>query len=1188
MQPVSPLAPDAPRPGSRVRWTSLHGSARGLAIAGLVQRAGAPVLVVTGDSPAAHRIETELDFYLDGSAGLLRFPDWETLPYDLFSPHQDIVSERLDTLARLPELASGVLVTPVTTAMGRIAPRGFVAGHRFRIERGDSFDIGTFRRRLDGAGYACVSQVMEHGEYAVRGSLFDLFPMGADAPIRIDLLDDEIESLRTFDPDSQRSAGRIDRIDLLPAREFPASPEAVSGFRGAWRRRFEGDPSRCPIYREVTQGGWPAGIEYYLPLFFEETATLMDFLPPGAVVVLTEGVHDAAKAFWADTRERYESRRHDRERPVLAPNEIFMPVEELFSALAPHPRVRLRRAGESARDDTGEGGSKPGGGGGIGEGQGKPGIGGNTGEAEGKPGGGTVAFATSAPPALPIEGRAARPIGFLQDFLAAHPGRCLVVAETPGRREVLLETLGAHGLKPEIVESWSEFTAGGAGLAMTVAGLEDGACVDEPAVAVITESQLFGARAAQRRRRRGGRDPESVVRDLSELRPGAPVVHEEHGVGRYAGLEVLAVGGAQGEFLRIEYAGGDKLYVPVGSLHLVSRYTGIDPEAAPLHRLGSRQWERARRRAAERVADVAAELLEVQARRASRPGVAFEVESEFLRSFEAAFPFEETPDQAGAIEQVVADMRRPAPMDRLVCGDVGFGKTEVAMRAAFIAVQSGKQVAVLVPTTLLAQQHRQTFGDRFSDWPVRVEQLSRFRARDAQAEVVRGLAEGVVDVVIGTHKLLDGAIRFKRLGLVVIDEEHRFGVRQKERLKALRAEVDVLTLTATPIPRTLDMALSGLRDLSLIATPPAKRLSIQTFVRQWNPEMLREAFQREVRRGGQIFFVHNKVENIERIAAEVRALVPNAEARVAHGQMSERELEQTMLDFYHRRFQVLVCTTIIETGIDIPNANTIVINRADRFGLAQLHQLRGRVGRSHHRAYAYLIVPDRRAMTADAIKRLEAVESLGDLGAGFNLATHDLEIRGAGEILGDEQSGQIQEVGYALYTRLLERAVAALRAGRAPALDRPLDTGAEIDLREPALIPEDYLPDVHARLIMYKRIASARSEEALEDLMVETIDRFGPVPPAARLLFDLARLKLRATPLGVRKIETGAAGGRIVFHPEPEVDPGSVVRLVRSEPRRFRLDGSEKLRFTGDFPDAASRVDAVRKLLDALEIRAAA
>ena len=1150
-QPVSPLTPGIPRQGFPARWTSLHGSARGLAIASLARRADAPVLVITADSRTAHQVEAELGFYLHGDREILRFPDWETLPYDLFSPHQDIVSERLDTLARLPSLSSGVLVTTVTTAMGRITPRAFVDGHRLRIELGDRLDIDTFRRRLDRAGYACVSQVMEHGEYAVRGSLFDLFPMGATAPLRVDLLDDEIESLRVFDPDNQRSTHRIDRVDLLPAREFPASPDTVSVFRRAWRQRFEGDPSRCPMYREVSQGGWPAGIEYYLPLFFDKTATLPDYLPPDAVIVLLEDVHDAAKTFWTDTRERYENRRHDRERPLLPPGEIFMPVEELFSRVGAHPGVRLHRAGGNERA-------------------------------------GTITFATQAPATLPIDGRATRPIGFLQDFLAALDGRCLIVAETPGRREILLETLGAHGLKPELVDSWRDFITGGAELAMTVATLEDGALIDTPSVAVITESQLFGARAAQRRRRGRGRDPEGLVRDLSELRIGAPVVHEAHGVGRYVGLEVLTIGGANGEFLRIDYADGDKLYVPVGSLHLVSRYTGVDPEAAPLHKLGSRQWERARRRAADRVADVAAELLEVQARRASRPGVVFEVEPEYLHGFEAAFPFEETPDQASAIEQVVADMRRAAPMDRLVCGDVGFGKTEVAMRAAFIAVQSGRQVAVLVPTTLLAQQHHQTFGDRFADWPVRIEQLSRFRVRDAQAEIARGLASGAIDIVIGTHKLLDGAIRFKRLGLVVIDEEHRFGVRQKERFKALRAEVDVLTLTATPIPRTLDMALSGLRDLSLIATPPAKRLSIQTFVRQWNAGMLREAMQREIRRGGQIFFVHNKVQDIERIAADVCGLAPDAQVRIAHGQMRERDLEQTMLDFYHRRFQVLVCTTIIETGIDIPNANTIVINRADRFGLAQLHQLRGRVGRSHHRAYAYLIVPDRRAMTADAIKRLEAIESLGDLGVGFNLATHDLEIRGAGEILGDEQSGQIQEVGYSLYTRLLERAVAALRAGKAPVLDRPLDTGTEIDVREPALIPEDYLPDVHTRLIMYKRIASAGSEEALEELKVEMIDRFGLLPPAARLLFDLTGLKLRAMPLGVRKIEAGAGGVRIVFHPEPDVDPASVIRLVQSEPHRFRLDSAERLRCAGDLPDAASRVDAVQRLLDSLVIRAAA
>ena len=1153
MQPVSPFAPDVPVPGFRTRWTSLHGSARGLALSELAQRADSPILVIAADSPTAHGLEVELGFYLGGRTEIRRFPDWETLPYDLLSPHQDIVSERLRAMARLPTLDSGVVVTTVSTAMTRVAPPGFVEGHQFQIGRGDRLDIDTFRKSLDRAGYACVSQVMEHGEYAVRGSLLDVYPMGAAAPLRIDLLDDEIESLRVFDPDNQRSSDRIEQIDLLPAREFPTSAAAVLAFRRAWRRRFEGDPSRCPVYREVSQGGWPAGIEYFLPLFFEQTAVLMDFLPPDAVIVLTEGAYDAAKAFWSDTGDRYENRRHDRERPVLSPDEIFAPVEELFSKLAAHPCIRLHRAGEAGS------------------------------------GGKARVFATTTPPALPIDGRATRPIGFLQDFLDSHPGRCLIVAETPGRREVLLETLGAQGLRPALVSSWDEFASGDARVAMTIGALENGACIEVPPLAVITESQLFGARAAQRRRRRSrGRDAEGVVRDLSELRIGAPVVHEAHGVGRYAGLEVLSIGGAYGEYLHVEYADGDKLFVPVGSLHLVSRYTGIDPEAAPLHKLGSRQWERARRRAAEKVVDVAAELLDIQARRASRPGIEFDVESEHLHSFETDFPFEETPDQANAIEQVIVDMRRATPMDRLVCGDVGFGKTEVAMRAAFIAVQSGKQVAVLVPTTLLAQQHHQTFGDRFADWPVRVEQLSRFRSRDAQSDIANGLAGGTVDIVIGTHKLLDSSIRFKRLGLVIIDEEHRFGVRQKERLKALRAEVDVLTLTATPIPRTLDMALSGLRDLSLIATPPAKRLSIETFVRRWDSGMLREALQRETRRGGQVFFVHNKVEDIERIAGDVRELAVEAEVRVAHGQMRERDLEQTMLDFYHRRFQVLVCTTIIETGIDIPSANTIVINRADRFGLAQLHQLRGRVGRSHHRAYAYLIVPDRRAMTADAIKRLEAIETLGELGAGFNLATHDLEIRGAGEILGDDQSGQIQEVGYAFYTRLLERTVAALRAGKAPALDRPLDTGTEIDVREPALIPEDYVPDVHTRLIMYKRIANARNEGELEDLMVEMIDRFGVMPPAARLLFDVTHLKLQATPLGVRKIEAGATGGRVLFHPNPDIDPGSVIRLVQEEPERFRFDGAERLRFAGDFPDASSRIETVRRLLESLDIRAAA
>ncbi|WP_025772114.1 transcription-repair coupling factor [Thioalkalivibrio sp. HK1] len=1168
---LSPLDPALPAAGSKVRWSSLYGSARGLALARLVRKADAPVLVIAPDSGAAHRIESELAFYLDApdpetmrlesdgdrsadAADILRFPDWETLPYDLFSPHQGIVSERLATLARLPSLTTGVLVSPITTLMGRIAPSSFVDGYRFRIACGDTLEIDTFRRRLERAGYACTNQVMEHGEYAVRGALFDLFPMGENDPLRIDLLDDEVESIRIFDPETQRSESRIDRIDILPAHEFPTVPEAVARFRQAWRRRFEGDPSKCPVYREVSQGGWPAGIEYYLPLFFDDVATVFDFLSPKTVVVVAEGVHEAAEAFQRDTKERWENRRHDPERPILDPEELFLRTEEIFARIAPHPGIHLRIADE------------------------------------GKASGRTISFATRAPTALPVDGRAERPMKLLQDFLEDFSGRTLIVAETPGRREILLESLAGHDLRPTPVEGFGAFIDGDASLAIAVSPLEDGARIEEPRLEIIAESQLFGTRAAQQQRRRRGarRDPEGIVRDLSELHLGAPVVHEAHGIGRYAGLTVLEVAGGEEEFLQIEYAEGDRLYVPVASVHLVSRFTGIDPEAAPLHRLGSKQWERARRRAAEKVVDVAAELLDVQARRAGRPGIPFTADPGALQEFEAAFPFDETADQSGAIAQVFADMSRPSPMDRLVCGDVGFGKTEVAMRAAFVCAHAGKQVAVLVPTTLLAQQHQQTFQDRFADWPVQIRQISRFSGKEAQADVLRGLAEGTVDIVIGTHKLLGNGIRFKRLGLVIIDEEHRFGVRQKERLKALRSEVDVLTLTATPIPRTLDMALSGLRDLSLIATPPAKRLSIQTFVREWDPQLLREAFQRELRRGGQIFFVHNKVDTIERVASDVRELLEGVEVRVAHGQMRERDLERIMLDFYHRRFQVLVCTTIIETGIDIPNANTIVINRADRFGLAQLHQLRGRVGRSHHRAYAYLIVPERSMISRDALRRLNAIESLGDLGVGFTLATHDLEIRGAGELLGSEQSGQIQEVGYSLYTRLLERAVEDLRAGRSPELDRPLDTGAEIDLREPALIPQDYLHDVHTRLIMYKRIAGARDRQALEEVMVETIDRFGPLPGPARLLFDITGLKLRAAPFGIRKIEVGDSGGRIIFHSQPSIDPACVIGLVQREPARFRLDGPDKLRFFGDYPDAADKIAAVERILGDFSLREAA
>jgi transcription-repair coupling factor (superfamily II helicase) len=1146
----SPLAPELPHAGEpHVRWGRLYGGAYGLIIAAAAQRHAGPVLVATADTPAAYRLEVELQFFArESGLPVLTFPDWETLPYDVFSPHQDIVSQRLATLYQLPALERGVLIVPVSTLMQRLAPRRYLDAGSLVLDVGERLPLEPMRARLEAAGYRCVSQVMEHGEFAVRGSLIDLYPMGSALPYRIDLFDDEVESIRTFDPDTQRTLEQVPSIRLLPARELPLTEEAITHFRQAYRVAFEGNPQASPIYRDVSHGLAPAGIEYYLPLFFEETATLFDYLPRAMLLIAAEEVEDAAQAYWRQIGERYEQGRHDLQRPLLPPEQVFLTDSELVARLQGFPRASVQ-------------------------------------QIEHLPGERAVNYATRATPRLTLDPRAKRPTAALQDFVAGFGGRILFAAESPGRRETLLELLRRAELHATVLEGWQAFLQSDAALAVTVAPLEDGLYLEEPRLAVIAEPQLFGERAMQRRRRRAkgaGPSTEHIVRNLTELQIGAPVVHEEHGVGRYLGLQLLAVGGSETEFLVLQYADDAKLYVPVSSLHLISRYTGASPEQAPLHRLGSDHWQKAKRKAAEQARDVAAELLDIYARRAARTGHAFTLGEDEYGAFAAAFPFEETPDQQDAIDAVVQDMGSPRPMDRVVCGDVGFGKTEVAMRAAFVAVQAGKQVALLVPTTLLAQQHLQNFRDRLADWPVRVEALSRFRTKKQQEEVLRAVAAGTVDIVIGTHKLLQEGVRFKRLGLVIVDEEHRFGVRQKERFKALRAEVDVLTLTATPIPRTLNMSLAGLRDLSVIATPPAHRLTVKTFVSEWNKGLIREACLREIKRGGQVYFLHNDLDTIERVARELHELVPEASVRVAHGQMREQELEQVMLDFYHQRFNVLVCSTIIESGIDVPSANTIIINRADKLGLAQLHQLRGRVGRSHHRAYAYLITPPRNAMTADAVKRIEAIESLEDLGAGFMLATHDLEIRGAGELLGEEQSGQIQEIGFTLYTELLERAVAALKAGRQPELDRPLDHGPEVDLQLPALLPADYLPDVHTRLIMYKRIANAATPEELWELQVEMIDRFGMLPAPAKALFRVTELKQKAAPLGIRKIEVGPGGGRIVFNPEPPIDPMKVLELIQKQPKIYRLDGKDKLRFTMALDDAARRTEALEKLLEAL------
>ncbi|HRE55388.1 MAG TPA: transcription-repair coupling factor [Candidatus Competibacter sp.] len=1133
LQPVLP--PDSRR---TLCWGQLHGASPALLIAAATRYRGL-VLAVVPDSQIALRLETELRVFGGESLDILAFPDWETLPYDVFSPHQDIVSQRLTALYRLPQRKRGVLVVPVATLMQRLAPRDYLDRYALLLKVGEKLDSEDFRRRLEAAGYVCVSQVVERGEFAVRGSIIDLFPMGAERPYRIELFDDEVESIRDFDPDTQLSVAKVKQIELLPAREFPLDKETISRFRQAYRRQFEGDPQRSAIYRDISAGNAPGGIEYYLPLFFEQTATLFDYLPEATLVVLLEGVTEAMAAFREQLMDRYEQRRYDAERPLLPPPALFLEAVQVEQALARYLRVELREAGD----------------------------------------GGTN-YPTASPPTLPLEPRAERPAAALESFLMEFPGRVLFAAESAGRREVLLDTLRGYGLKLQVCESWTEFLAReDLRLALTVAPLEQGLLLIDPPLAIIAEPQLYGERVRQVRRRTSNRDPDAIIRNLTDLNPGTPVVHEEHGIGRYAGLERLEFAGIDGEFVVVEYAGGDRLYVPVASLHLLSRYTGASPESAPLHKLGSGQWEKVRRKAAEQVNDAAAELLDIYARREARPGHAFSLTETDYFAFAAAFPFEETPDQQAAIEAVIADMRADKPMDRVVCGDVGFGKTEVAMRAAFVAVQDGRQVAVLTPTTLLAQQHHQNFLDRFADWPVRIELLSRFRSAKQQAQTLQALAEGQVDILIGTHKLLQEGIQFKRLGLTIVDEEHRFGVKHKERLKSLRTEVDVLTLTATPIPRTLNMAMAGLRELSIIATPPVGRLAVKTFVGQWNKALIQEACQRELKRGGQIYFLHNEVETIQRMAAQVAELAPGARIAVAHGQMRERDLEQVMLDFYHRRCNLLICTTIIESGIDVPSANTIIINRADKLGLAQLHQLRGRVGRSHHRAYAYLIVPPRKAMTVDAVKRIEAIESLEDLGAGFMLASHDLEIRGAGELLGEEQSGQIHEVGFTLYMDLLERAVQALKAGRVPELDRPLDHGPEIDLQSPALIPDDYLPDVHSRLILYKRIASARDDGELRELQVEMIDRFGLLPEPVKNLFRVTGLKLRATPIGIKKIEASPKGGRIVFGPEPKVDPAKLVRLIQQQRSVYKLDGKDKLRFIKELPDAETRVAEVEKLL---------
>ncbi len=1137
-----------PTKAGDIKWLgNVHESAAGLVVAKAAQQHQRLTLVITKNSDSAALIENEIRFYsADNALEVLPFPDWETLPYDSFSPHQDITSARVSTLNRLSQIKRGIVIVPLSTLLHRIAPPSFLQAHSLLLDTGQRLNIDRLREQLTNAGYRAVETVYEHGEFAVRGSIIDLYPMGSDTPFRIDLFDDEIDTLRTFDPESQRSIDKIDQIRLLPAREFPLTEEAIALFKQNWRANFDVDYRRCPTYQDVSQGLAPAGIEYYLPFFFDETATLFDFLPADTLIITEESLETPCKQFWSDANSRFEDRRHDIEKPILSPNRVFLPENELFSALKPFKRLQF--CAQELEINAGRSN-----------------------------------FASQATAGLGVNAQSSNPLGKLTHYMDDNPQqKWLFCAESPGRKESLLELLSKANIKPDQIKNWADFEAGSSAIGMTVFPLDRGLNIPNR-LKVITESQLFGGQVFQRRRRAREKDQSDlVIRNLAELAPNSPVVHIDHGVGRYLGLETIELDGQKNEFVALSYVNDAKLFVPVSSLHLISRYSGTTDELAPLHRLGTEQWSKARQKAAEKIRDTAAELLDIYARRAARKGFQFDDPDENYKQFAASFPFEETPDQETAIQSVLRDMTSPQPMDRLICGDVGFGKTEVAMRATFMAAQSSKQVAVLVPTTLLAQQHFENFRDRFADWPVTVELISRFRTAKQQSAVIEKLNDGQIDIIIGTHKLLQGDIEFKNLGLVIIDEEHRFGVQQKERLKSLRSEVDILTMTATPIPRTLNMAMSGMRDLSIIATPPARRLAVKTFVRESDNPTIKEAILRELLRGGQVYYLHNEVKSIEKVAEELRALVPEARVGVGHGQMRERELEQVMSDFYHKRHNVLLCTTIIETGIDVPNANTIIIDRADKFGLAQLHQLRGRVGRSHHQAYAYMLTPPPKSISTDAQKRLEAIALAEDLGAGFTLATHDLEIRGAGELLGEEQSGQIQGIGFSLYMEMLEEAIQAIKDGKTPNLDKPLHHGAEINLRIPALIPDDYLPDVHNRLIMYKRISSAKNDIEIKELQIEMIDRFGMLPEQTKNLFRLTSLKLIANDLGIVKLDAGSGSGRLEFGSDTKIDPFTLVTLVQKQPKRYKLEGASHLRFTAPMDDTESRFNAIEDLLTAL------
>jgi len=1136
------------KPGFANYVHGVYGSSFALTLVDIAKSQDSLIVVLLPEASSLHSLTKELEFFLGKNENIpiVTLPDWETLPYDYFSPHQDIISERLKTLYELPHLNKGILLLPISSALQKLPPKQYIQQHCLMLKNKQVIDIHLLKSQLTNAGYTCVSKVMEHGEYAVRGSIIDLFPMGSTKPIRIELFDDEIESLRLFDSETQLSTDKVQSFNLLPAREYPSNQEAISLFRQTWRAKFDTNLKESTIYRDVSNGLFPAGIEYYLPLFFDSLSSIFDYLSSeNSIILQASNIEEPIDLFWQELSERHEQHRHNIDRPILVPDELFLSKALFSSAKKQYPLLRISqdvlKNGATSQD-----------------------------------------LAFSPCPEVRIEHRANLPLQKFQKVIENF-SKVLICAESSGRQEVIRELFLKQHIQTNLIEHWEDFSSSSEKVNLICSPLTKGYITKDQLI--VCESDLFGRQVLQERRANNKiLSPDQLIHSLAELKTGDPVVHVEQGVGRYRGLQTIDAGGITTEFLTLEYHGGSKLYVPVQALHQIHRYSGSSPELAPWHKLGSEAWSKAKRKAIEKARDTAAELLDIYARRGAQTGFKHKLDKLDYERFAAEFPFELTQDQVTAIGAVIKDMTATKPMDRLVCGDVGFGKTEVAMRAAYLSVQNNMQVAMLVPTTLLAQQHFNSFQDRFSQWPINIAVLSRFQTKKEQNETLAKLESGQVDLVIGTHRLISGNLKFKNLGLLLIDEEHRFGVRQKEILKSYRTKVDILTLTATPIPRTLNMSMSGMRDLSIIATPPAKRLAIKTFVRQRNQPLIKEAIQREVRRGGQVYFLHNSVESIEKVANELQELLPELEIAVAHGQMRERQLEEVMKEFYHHRYHVLVCTTIIETGIDVPTANTIIMDRADKLGLAQLHQLRGRVGRSHHQAYAYLMTPSPKSITKDAKKRLEAIEKLEDLGAGFILATHDLEIRGAGELLGDEQSGHMQTIGFSLYMELLDRAINALKSGEEMSLDESQNQQTEVNLGTSALLPDSYVPDVAIRLSLYKRIANATSSKALRDLQVELIDRFGLLPDQAKQLFVIAELKNKLSPLGISKLDGTENNFTLEFKPNPNIDTGKLIGLIQSNPTRYRLTKGTVLKVSQTASDQSQRVQQIDSLIETLSL----